>query len=212
MKPNFEAAKEYVFSRLERELPKNLYYHGVHHTRNDVLPTAERLGQMEGVTSEDMILLKTAALHHDIGYLEQYTKNEPVGTRMAKEILPEFGYNEKQIQRIGEIIMTTQLQNIEGKLMQVPKENDLLQKIMCDADLDSLGREDFFQVGHTLKREFEAYGVMKTDLRGWYKGQITFLEGHKYFTNAAKKLREEGKKKNLEEVYKLVYGETKLAA
>ena len=72
-KANYSLAEKYVFSRLERELPATLYFHGPSHTR-EVLKTAERLADLESVSVEELFLLKTGALYHDIGFLEQYQK------------------------------------------------------------------------------------------------------------------------------------------
>ncbi len=203
MKTDFKQALERTFNVMEKCLPKNLYYHGIHHTRDDVLPAAIRLGHWEGISKDDMTTLATAALYHDTGYMLQYPKNEPIGVQIAQQSLPKFGYNDKQIQRISEIIMATQLKNVDGKFIQVPDESDLLQKIICDADLDSLGRKDFFVISHNLKRELEEYGMPNT-LRQWYEKQLVFLQSHSYFTESAQMLRNEVKMQNMEEIRELL--------
>ncbi len=93
--PDFERAREYVLMRLEQELPPNLFYHGIHHTRDDVLPAVARLAAMARLSKRQTLLLKTAALYHDIGFIEQYEMNEPVAIRIASETLPSFGYDPK---------------------------------------------------------------------------------------------------------------------
>ena len=201
--PDFESAKEYVFRRLETELSSKLFYHGVHHTRDDVLPAFERLSELEGVSEEDLVIGRTAALYHDVGYLEQYAKNEPIGVRIARETLPGFGYAPNQIERVGEVIMATQLQMVAGKLIQVPDRNDLLQMIMCDADLDTLGRDDWFSISESLRRELKEYGIYQTP-RQWAVGSLDFQENHSYFTNAAQRLRNEGKQRNITELKDLL--------
>ncbi len=75
----------------------------------------------------------------------------------------------------------------------------LLEELICDADLDSLGREDFFVVGHNYRRELLARGESFT-LREWYELQERFLSTHQYHTDVARALRDEQKKKNLQEV------------
>jgi uncharacterized protein len=198
-KPNFGAARKYVFNRLQKELAPNLFYHGIYHTKDYVLPASEKLAKKERVKGEDLLLLRTAALYHDVGYLQQYFKNEPIAVRIASETLPNFGYSKDQIERIGKIIMATQLKLIDGKLIQAPDPRDILQKLMCDADLDSLGREDFFVTSENLRRELREYGMPKT-LRKWYEEQLIFLETHSYFTNAAKLIRDRGKQENIQQI------------
>ena len=46
-----------------------------------VVPASILLGEKANLSEEDKLLLKTAALYHDVGYIEQYEKNEPIGTR-----------------------------------------------------------------------------------------------------------------------------------
>lgn len=206
MTPNFQAAKTYVLQRLENELASNLFYHGIHHTRDDVLPAAQQLGKLEGITQEDQLLLNTSALYHDMGYIEQYKQNEAIAVRIANQTLPNFGYSRAQIERIRKTIMATQLKVINGKFMQNPNPNDILQQLICDADLDSLGREDFFRVGETLRQELKEYGMPK-EREKWLKGQLAFQQSHTYFTNAARTLRNQGKKNNIKRLQELLANE-----
>jgi uncharacterized protein len=189
-KPDWDAAKAYVLGRLEAELPPNLYYHGLHHTRDDVLPATQRLSKMVGLDDDQALLLHTAALYHDIGYIEKYTQNECIAVVIAEETLPRFGYNSVQIERIGEIILATQMP-------QTP--SDFLQELICDSDLDSLGRDDFFTTSDWLLEELKAHGT-QVELAEWYQIQVRFLSEHQYFTEAARSIRDGGKEKNLEQL------------
>ena len=91
--PDYEAAWLYALRRLERDLPAELLYHGVAHTRDDVVPAAKRLAELEGVTGDDLHLLLTAAWYHDIGYIEQVGDHEMVSCRIAASKLPQFGFS-----------------------------------------------------------------------------------------------------------------------
>lgn len=193
-KPNFLAAEKYVFKRLHDELPLDLHFHSPLHTK-EVLTAAERLAKLERVSDEEGLLLKTAAVYHDTGFLEQYMANEPIGARIAEETLPNFGYNSRQIEIIKGLILATQMP-------QKPKTR--LQQIMCDSDLDHLGRDDFFIKGELLKLEWEKKGIISNTRREWYEGQINFLEGHEYFTDSAKGIRNEGKLKHINELKNLL--------
>ena len=191
---DFEKAKQYALRRLERELPSVLTYHSIEHTRDDVVPAAERLAAMEGIEAEELILLRTAAWYHDIGFIKQYEDHESVSIRMVCEILPRFGYTEAHIQVISDVIMAT-------KLPQSP--DTLLGKIMVDADMDSLGCDDFLDKSDCLRAELEAFGKVQTD-EEWYRGQIDFLKAHSYITDSAKALRNAGKERNIEKLCKLL--------
>lgn len=189
---DFKAAYEYILSRLRSELSADYYYHNVAHTL-DVLSATEQIAESEGITDpETILLLKTAALYHDTGFIEQYADNEPIGVRIAAETLPEFGYSQEQIAIISRIILATAI-----KATPV----DLFECIVKDADLDYLGRDDYKLLSLRLKQEWEHQGMHKT-MPEWYELQINFLSSHKYFTATSIAQREPGKQKQLEEIKK----------
>ena len=76
-----------------------------------------------------------------------------------------------------------------------------LEQIICDADLDYLGRDDFFEISETLRRELRDHGKIKSD-RLWDEIQVKFLTQHKYFTKSAKKMRDAKKAEHLEAIKK----------
>jgi hypothetical protein len=87
---------------------------------------------------------------------------------------------------------------------QLPqKPGSLLEQIMCDADLDSLGRDDFFITSHCLRLELAAYG-QPTNVFEWYEKQLSFLQAHTYFTEVARSARDAGKRRNIQEIKKLL--------
>jgi uncharacterized protein len=185
--PDWEGVKKHILGRLSRELAPELAYHGVHHTRDDVLPAAERLAAMSCLDREQTVLLRTAALFHDVGFLERYLDNESIAVRIAQETLPHYAFSDRQIEVIGQIILATPLPHSPGSF---------LQALMCDADLDSLGREDFLLTSHNLRNELGVYDA-EIDLGEWYRRQLNFLQKHVYFTSAAQSWRNAGKQDNI---------------
>jgi len=190
---NFDGVKKYILTKLEKELKPTLYYHDVHHTL-DVYHSAERIATLEKVSKHEKFLIKTAALFHDSGMLRTYTGHEEASCEIAKETLPKYGYKPEDIKCICKMIMTTKLPQ---------SASDQLEMIICDADLDYLGREDFYMISHRLKLEWNLLNINKTTLRAWYELQIRFLENHNYFTKAAIESRNRGKQTNLEQIKKL---------
>lgn len=188
---NYKKAERHIMKILHEKLPENLYYHGIHHTY-DVIQSAERLALMEGITDEQMFTLKSAATYHDAGFVEQYAKNEPVGIRMAEEILPKYGYTPEQVEEVAKLIRATIIPHD-------PKSH--LEQIICDADLDYLGRDDFHPISDTLKHELRERGIIGGD-RAWDELQVKFLNMHKYFTESAKKMRQAKKDKHVEDILK----------
>jgi serine phosphatase RsbU (regulator of sigma subunit) len=194
---DFDAARHYVFGRLERELAPTLYYHCVEHTREDVLPAVERLAALEGLAdAEALLLLRTAALYHDVGFIETTTGHEQASARIAADTLPQFGYNQQQVAGIQQLIRATALpQNPETPLAQ----------LLADADLDVLGREDFLPRNRDMYRELSA-GQAGPGLEAWYRSQLEFLQSHHYFTRTARSLRQPGKQRNIETLEALLAG------
>jgi len=191
----FTDIQEIVLDKLEKELPPYLYYHNVKHTV-DVVTEVELIGWAEGCTDEEILLLKTAALFHDAGHTVAYDNHEYHGTLLAKEMLPQFNYSPDQIEKICSLIMATQLP---------PDPKNLMESIMCDSDLDYLGRSDFIPVSNTLFDELKAQNKMKS-LNDWNKLQVKFISGHQYFTKTARSLREVNKQLQIERIQDLITG------
>ncbi len=155
-------------------MPSYLQYHNLRHTL-DVCSQAEKLALQEGVTATDLKHLLLAAAYHDCGFLQQVQNHEAISCTMAIIMLPTYGYSDADLQTICSIIMAT-------KLPQKPQ--NLLQQIICDADLDYLGREDFFECGQHLYNEWLNLGLVQNE-KDWNKQQVDFLENHHYFTATA---------------------------
>ena len=189
----FTDIQEIILDKLEMDLPGYLFYHNVKHTV-DVVTEVELIGWAEGCSDEEILLLKTAALFHDAGHIVEYDNHEYYSTQIARQMLPEFNYSPDQIERICSIIMSTKLP---------PKPTDLLENIICDSDLDYLGRSDFIPVSNTLYEELKAQNKMGS-LNDWNKIQVRFISGHQYFTKTARRLREVNKQLQIERIQSLI--------
>lgn len=189
----FEDIQRKVLDFLQEKLPKHLHYHSYAHTI-DVTNQAELIGIGEGISDEDLLIIKTAALFHDTGHVIQSQNHEFYSTEIAKEWLPKYGYLPEQIERICEIIMATQLP---------PTPKNLLEQIICDSDLDYLGRADFIPGSNLLFEELKAVGVLD-DINEWNKMQVKFLTGHQFFTATSQRLREVNKQKQIERISSLI--------
>jgi uncharacterized protein len=192
-KIDYAGAEQYILQLLDKRLPKDLFYHGLHHTR-DVYGAALLIAQSEKVSPDELNLLKIATLFHDAGFINHYKNHEEAGCKLAQKLLPDFGFNASKIQIIEGMIMAT-------KIPQSPKNK--LERIICDADLDYLGREDFKDIAKTLFDELKVYMNVK-DETTWNKIQVNFLKGHRYHTAFSRRTRESNKQLHLHEIIKIV--------
>ena len=136
-------------------------------------------------------------MFHDAGHTIAYDNHEYFGTELVKEYLPEYNYTEEQIEKICEIIMSTKLP---------PQPKTLLESIICDSDLDYLGRSDFIPVSNTLYEELKEQNKIGS-LNDWNKLQLKFISGHQYFTETARSLREVNKQKQIDRIKELIVDE-----
>ena len=176
---NLTVIRDHVTSMLNAGLSKALTYHNTNHTL-DVAVQCLAIAKEEGITDNQILLeLQVAALYHDTGFLFTYNQHEKRSCEIAREQLPGFGMSEKAIENICELIMAT-------KVPQSPGNE--LQKIICDADLDYLGREDFFETGDKLRHELKAYNFI-TGVEEWEVRELNFLKAHEYFTKTSRQKR-----------------------
>lgn len=182
----FENVGRFILNKLRLELPAALSYHSVLHVK-DVYAAAEMIGRQENISGQEMKLLLSAAWFHDSGFLRGPKDHEEESCRIARQFLPDFDYTAEEIEQICGMVMAT-------KIPQSPKNH--LEQILADADLDYLGRDDFFETGNKLFSELSIFGFLNTEDE-WDRLQVRFLESHYYFTPTAIRLRQAKKEAHL---------------
>jgi hypothetical protein len=118
----------------------------------------------------------------------QYADHEAAGIRIAAAVLPRFGFAAEHVRRIAGMIRAT-------RLPQAP--TNVLEEILADADLDSLGRDDFFAASLALRAELAERGHL-IDETTWFARQLSFLQSHQYWTASARGLRDPQKQRNMQ--------------
>ena len=114
--------------------------------------------------------------------------------KKSKETI-DYSKNQNKISEgtkiIGDIILASQVpQNPKSKL----------EELLCDADLDYLGRDDFFILAAKLQLEWRRLKVKDIPFDEWLLFEKGFLAEHKYFTKQARELRDKGKQDNLDQI------------
>ncbi len=187
-------ACRFILDELTRKLSPSLTYHCVQHTL-DVVEQSARLAEAEGITDpETLAILQTAAYYHDAGFIRTYDDHEEEGCRIACSILPDYGYTSGEINTVCSLIRAT-------RIPQTPA--GLLEQIICDADLDYLGRDDYPAISQTLYTEWIAWNKLPEPTR-WLPIQVSFLGNHRYFTRTNQELREPVKQQALDRIKALL--------
>ena len=190
-----EQAIQFSLQKLQSELQGYLVYHDPNHTF-EVMEQSMALAASCGVSPKEIELLKTAAAFHDIGYIFVYDGHEEKSCEIAREVLPGYDFNPAEIDRICKLIMTT-------KMPQSPF--DLESGILCDADLDYLGRDDYDEKANNLRKELESIGIKYNDA-DWLHVQVNFVKQHRYHTPLERTKRDDGKAINLTRLEKQLNG------
>lgn len=184
----FLQLKSRVLKMLRTGLDPRLTYHSPAHTE-DVLQQVERIAIAENIADARLLMLmRIAALFHDTGFLRKYKGHEEESCVIMREIVDGRQFDEAEIKIISGIIMAT-------KIPQSPRT--LPEMIICDADLDYLGRDDFETISNSLECEFLAYKVIKNE-EEWDRLQVSFFESHRYFTASSIRDRNPEKLQHLE--------------
>ena len=131
---------------------------------------------------------------HDLGFTDTNVDNEEKSAEKAEELMLEYGFSKNHVKVVQGLIRAT-------RIPQSPKNQ--LERIICDSDLDYLGRNDFYEISNRLYKELKAASMVFNKTH-WNKAQIKFLEAHKYHTAFAQKNRQTKKEMRIIEIKKLL--------
>lgn len=166
-------------------------YHDTQHTR-DVVSASYQIAKAVNLSEDQTETILLGAWLHDTGYFQGKSDNhEEESIRIAKEFLIELGMTPARIEEVIGIIAAT-------KMPQEPK--NLLEEVICDADLYHLASAEYFEKSEQLKREMKVTKGIDPDEVEWYEMNIDFFLAHKYFTAYGKEVLEPKKALNLKKV------------
>lgn len=184
------AAETFVRNFYASTHDERLVYHNQQHTER-VVAAAQQISDHYQLSDRDHGIVMTAAWFHDIGYLIEPRIHEEKGKEQAEAFLKEQGVEEAFITATGNCIMAT-------RMPQSP--HNLLEQIVCDADLFHLGTDEFAAINKTIRKEVEALKGIKIDKEAWRRNTIKLLEGHTYHTDYCRVLLNDRKAKNKEKL------------
>ena len=185
---NWPKLQQHVITCLQEKLSPLLEYHHWKHTVR-IIEMAEFIGRKENCNENEILLIKTAALFHDLGFINPIVdSHEDESIRLAQQMLPKFGYSNSEIMLINGMIQAT-------KIPQNPTNK--LETILADADLEYLGTDDFIFTGNKLFQELK-HENPNLSIDEWNKIQIKFLQKHHYHTKYCLEHRAAKKEQNLQ--------------
>lgn len=188
--PLLEQVKQYVISYFDVHHDPDLIYHNLRHTK-DVVAAATQIANHYQLSDEDFFVVISAAWFHDTGYFTDKKDHESKSVGLATHFLKQHKVEQPVIDKVAGCILAT-------KMPQSPA--DLLQQIICDADLFHLGTDDFRDKNKLLRKEMEAIKKHDIDKDEWRGYNIEFLQGHEYYTDYCRLLLNDQKQKNLQKL------------
>lgn len=182
------AARHEVTELLTQKVRPEFVFHSLEHTEA-VAEACSQMADYYNLNDEDRYVLMLSAWFHDTGYTSGKAEgHEEVSVQIATQFLTSHNVADTIIQRVGSCIRATHMP-------QSPISN--VEKILCDADLKHLATDDFKAMSQLLKQERENLLGQKISKKDWRKGNIKFLEEHKYFTEYGQERLEPKKHENL---------------
>lgn len=168
-------------------------YHGVQHAYCVVDATIE-MAKHYKLSDDDYFAVVAAAYLHDLGYITGGSQNHEIrSAQMAEDFLKAEAVSEDIITKVKACILAT-------KMPQAP--SNLLEKIICDADLCHLGSQNFKEKSKLIHEEIEKTHDKKIGKGLWRRMTILLMQEHKYHTDYAKEKLDNTKQENLESLIK----------
>lgn len=178
--------KKYIGATFREKDSSDRHYHNFTHTA-EVAKAAEEIADAIGISESEKEIILIASWFHDIGHIETCAGHEDIGIEMAQKFLREIDYPESKIERVVSLINATRLPR---------NPQNLLEEIICDADLHHLGTNDFEKNTDRYKNEVEAIEGGKIPDSEWLANNLKFMDEHKFYTDYAKQRYETQKNIN----------------
>lgn len=185
-----EQVTQYVTSLFGEHAANGLPYHNKEHTQF-VVDAAIQIANHYQLSDDDFFVVVTSAWFHDTGYFKTRENHERESVKLADDYLRQKGVGQGTIARINQCIMATEMP-------QNPQ--NLLEEIICDADLFHFGSDNFPDKYKLLRKEIEITTNKEISKEEWRLKTVEFMEQHHYFTDYCNILLNDKKKQNLEKL------------
>ena len=180
-------ARAHVETLMREKKPEWLEFHDFHHAVS-VVDTCRAIGSALNLNDEMIEVASLAAWFHDVGYLDGIEDHEERSVESATSFLQRRKYPQEKIALVAGCIRAT-------RMPQQPK--NILEQVLCDADIAHLGRKNYLQLSERIRQEIEHRMRIKLTRFEWLTMNIDFMAGHRYFTDYAKTHFEKQRQSNL---------------
>ncbi|MEM9991328.1 MAG: Pycsar system effector family protein [Bacteroidota bacterium] len=192
MKMQLSTVEKYIEGFFEQNLPEKYVFHDLEHTQ-EVVAATELIGRGYELTAKEKEILRLAAWFHDTGYTEGPEEHEARSCQYARDYLQQQGYSSEDITLVCTTISAT-------KIGVAPK--NLLQQILCDADLSHLGSFQYWTRSGKLRHEVSLTRDTKMPEGEWLELEIDFMNQHEFQTVVGRSLFDKQKRKHVKELRK----------
>lgn len=166
-------AKKMVIEIFLHKVSPVFVFHTLKHTCQVVTASEEMEGYYQ-LDNNDQFVLLLSAWFHDTGFSSGHIEgHEKESVRLAADFLYLHHVHPEVIAQVSSCIQATHW----------PQEpRNLVEKIICDADLFHLGTNIFNERNQLLRRELQTFYKKDFSDEEWCHLNIRFLKSHKYFT------------------------------
>ncbi len=189
-----EELERHIEKIFEEIIPADYVYHDLEHTKSVVQAALTIANEYENLNEEEIEALQIAAWFHDVGYYDgQQEGHEVRGCQKARKFLENYDYPEENLKLVEGCIMAT-------RIPQSPR--NLVEEILCDADLSHLGMDQYWDRCGRLRQEMLlTRGVIMSEPE-WVDFEMGFMIRHHYHTTAGRRLFGKQKEKHIRQLYK----------
>lgn len=187
-----ERTESHLIDFFQHKIGAEYVFHDYTHTRN-VLEAVIEIGNGCNLDDRELDLLQLAAWFHDTGYDQGAEAHEERSCRYATDFLSKQGLPQQDLDIITRCIRATRLPFLP---------NDLLEEIICDADLSHLGKKIYWDRTGRLRQEFLLTRGRVVSEPEWVQFELDFMNNHRYFTSVAEALYNARKLKHIKQLRK----------
>lgn len=171
--------------------PCGYVFHNNTHMQ-DVVEATQRMSTFYKLSEKDHAIVLLAAYFHDTGYLTGGAQDHELrSAELAEKFLVAQPVSEDFRKMVSACILAT-------KVPQNPQ--NLLEQIICDADLFHLGLDSFPARNKLMRKEAEWTSRATISKEEWRKSTIKFLQDQHYHTEFAQTLLKDKKEAHLQKL------------